>query len=155
LKQNPFDTVFVPAQIEDIFEIFQKSLAGKCTFMSYRILVAEDEPGLKQQLCDILNSAEYAADSTKDGYSALEAAATGRYDLLILEAMLPLFSGWDVVRKLRQAGQKIPVIMVVSCISGSQYANEGDLTETCIAKPFAADTLLGEVRHLLNAARPF
>jgi two-component system copper resistance phosphate regulon response regulator CusR len=122
--------------------------------MSHRILIAEDEPALKQQICDILNSAEYAADSAKDGYSALEAAASGRYELLILEAMLPLFNGWEVVRKLREAGKTVPVLMIVSGISSSQSADEGSSTETCIAKPFAADALLREVRHLLDPAKP-
>ena len=61
-----------------------------------RILLVEDEPGLVLTLTDRLESEGYAVDSVREGGDALKKAAEGRYDVILLDVMLPGKSGFDV-----------------------------------------------------------
>ncbi len=119
--------------------------------MSYRILVAEDELGLRQHLCALLNTSEYTADSVRDGDSALEAAATGRYDLIIIETLLSPGSGWEVLRKLRSLGNRTPILMLTFLGQMADRCRElNHPIDHCLVKPFRNEELLHQVRRFLD-----
>lgn len=117
-----------------------------------RILVVDDEPLIRETLVRALESAGYPTDSAADGAAGLRAALTGRYDLVILDLMLPGPDGRAVLTKLRQERPDKPVL-VMSCMA--DVTTKVDLldlgAEDFLAKPFALDELLARVRVQLRA----
>ena len=79
-----------------------------------RILVVEDEPGLVLTLTDRLKSEGYEVDAVGDGPAGLSRATDQRFDVILLDVMLPGASGFDVCRDLRQRGVNTPVIMLTA-----------------------------------------
>lgn len=79
-----------------------------------RVLIVEDEPGLVLTLTDRLESEGYAVESATDGPGGLERAAAEKWDVILLDVMLPGASGFDVCRDLRQRGVTTPVIMLTA-----------------------------------------
>jgi two-component system alkaline phosphatase synthesis response regulator PhoP len=79
-----------------------------------RVLLIEDEPGLVLTLTDRLRSEGYEVHSASDGPSGLDRATRERWDVILLDVMLPGASGFDVCRDLRQRGVTTPVIMLTA-----------------------------------------
>jgi two-component system alkaline phosphatase synthesis response regulator PhoP len=119
--------------------------------MESRILLVEDEPGLRLTLEDRLDSEGYRVESARDGEEGFARAAGGGYDLLILDVMLPRKSGFDVCRDLRQRGVETPILMltarsqVADRVVGLKLGADDYLT-----KPFAMAELLARVEARLR-----
>ena len=121
---------------------------------SFRILLVEDEPGLQLTLSDRLRREGYMVDTAGDGLSGLEQAASGHFDLVLLDVMLPKKNGFDVLRDLRQRGVETPVIMltargqVVDTVVGLKLG-----ADDYLAKPFEMMELLARIEaHLRRRA---
>lgn len=116
-----------------------------------RILLVEDEPGLVLTLTDRLRSEGYDIESASDGPSGLERGARERWDLILLDVMLPGASGFDVCRDLRQRGVTTPIIMltargqIVDKVLGLKIGAEDYLT-----KPFDMLELLARIEVQLR-----
>ncbi|HEY3840904.1 MAG TPA: response regulator transcription factor [Bryobacteraceae bacterium] len=119
--------------------------------MSSRILLIEDEPGLVLTVSDLLSTEGHDVDSAGDGESGLNKAVAGKYDLVILDIMLPRKSGFDVCRELRQKGIDVAILMltaktqVVDRVVGLKLGADDYLT-----KPFDPAELLARVEALLR-----
>ncbi len=81
---------------------------------SKRVLIVEDEPGLVITLTDRLKSEGYDVHAASDGPGGLERATRERWDVILLDVMLPGANGFDVCRDLRQRGVTTPVIMLTA-----------------------------------------
>ncbi len=81
---------------------------------SRRILLVEDEPGLVLTLRDRLTSEGYRVETAADGEQALACARQQRFDLIILDVMLPRRNGFEVCRALREEGNSTPIIMLTA-----------------------------------------
>ena len=118
---------------------------------SPRILLVEDEPGLQLTLSDRLRREGYVVDTAGDGQTGLDKAATGEFDLVLLDVMLPRKNGFDVLRDLRQRGLETPVIMltarsqVVDTVVGLKLG-----ADDYLAKPFEMMELLARVEARLR-----
>ena len=118
-----------------------------------RILLIEDEPGLVLTLADRLSSEGYAVETATDGEQGLARASTGGFDLIILDIMLPRLSGFEVCRRLRQAGNQTPILMltarsqVVDKVVGLKTGADDFVT-----KPFDMMELLARIEALLRRA---
>ena len=118
---------------------------GKCM----KILIVEDEKRLAQALSQIMKEAKYQADVAYDGADGLELALYGDYDVIVLDVMLPKKDGFSVVRELRAAKNKTPVIMLTAKdeiqdkISGLDKGADDYMT-----KPFVPEELLARIRAL-------
>jgi two-component system, OmpR family, alkaline phosphatase synthesis response regulator PhoP len=121
--------------------------------MNERILIVEDEPGLRLTLGDRLRREGYVVESAADGIAGYERASLGPFDLVILDIMLPLRSGLDVCRDLRQAGIRTPILMLTARgetldkVTGLRLGADDYLT-----KPFDVLELLARVEALLRRA---
>lgn len=116
-----------------------------------RILVVEDERPLASTLADILSRERYLVDVAYDGEQGLDCAQSGIYDAAILDVMMPRLNGLEVVRRLRRAGNSLPVILLtarsetVDKVAGLDAGADYYLT-----KPFAREELLACLRAVLR-----
>ena len=119
--------------------------------MNSRILLIEDEPGLVMTITDLLTSEGYEVQSAADGEDGLRKASTGRFDLVVLDVMLPKKTGYDVCRELRQSGVDTAILMltaktqVVDRVVGLKLGADDYLT-----KPFDPAELLARIEALLR-----
>ena len=84
--------------------------------MTPRLLLVEDEAGLRLTLSDRLASEGYTVETASDGETGLDRAARGEYDLLVLDVMLPRMSGFDVCRELRRRGVGTPILLLTALL---------------------------------------
>ena len=119
-----------------------------------RILLVEDEPGLVITLTDRLTSEGYDVGAASDGVMGLRRATTERWDLILLDVMLPGANGFDIVRDTRQKGVTTPVIMltargqVVDKVLGLKIGADDYLT-----KPFDLLELMARIEAQLRRVR--
>lgn len=118
-----------------------------------KILLVEDEEGLILTLTDRLRSEGFDVTSATDGEAGLFLAASGGFDLIILDVMLPKKNGFDVCRDLRRKGIETPVLMLtakgetIDKVLGLKLGADDYLT-----KPFEVIELLARVEALLRRA---
>ncbi len=116
-----------------------------------RLLIVEDEVRLADTLRQLLNGQGYTADVCYDGVSGLDNAMTGIYDLMVLDVMLPGINGFQVVKKLREAGVATPVLMLTAKSDVSDRIHGLDCgADYYLTKPFEPEELLACVRTLLR-----
>ena len=116
-----------------------------------RLLIVEDEVRLADTLRQLLNRQGYTADVYYDGVSGLDNATTGIYDLMVLDVMLPGMNGFQVVKKLREAGVATPVLMLTAKSDVSDRIHGLDCgADYYLTKPFEPEELLACVRTLLR-----
>lgn len=116
-----------------------------------KILLVEDEPGLILTLTDRLVSEGFDVTSAVDGKAGFETAIAGKFDLMILDVMLPKKNGYDVARDLRQKGVETPILMLtakgetIDKVLGLKLGADDYLT-----KPFEVIELLARIEALLR-----
>ena len=116
-----------------------------------RLLIVEDETRLADTLRQLLHRQGYTADVCYDGVSGLDNALTGIYDLMVLDVMLPGLNGFQVARKLRDAGVATPVLMLTAKSDLSDRVHGLDCgADYYLTKPFEPEELLACVRTLLR-----
>ena len=116
-----------------------------------RLLIVEDEVRLADTLRQLLNRQGYTADVYYDGVSGLDNATTGIYDLMVLDVMLPGMNGFQVAKKLREAGVATPVLMLTAKSDVSDRIHGLDCgADYYLTKPFEPEELLACVRTLLR-----
>ena len=117
----------------------------------HRILLIEDEPGLRLTVGDRLRAEGYAIEAATDGETGLETALAQSFSLIILDVMLPRKSGLDVLRDLRREGCGTPVLILTALgqtpdkVVGLKLGADDYLT-----KPFEMMELLARVEALLR-----
>ena len=103
-----------------------------------RLLVAEDEKSLNRVISKRLEKEGYAVDSCFDGEEALDFLAAGEFDGVIMDIMMPKYSGFEVLRKMREKGDSTRVLFLTARDSVSDRVEGLDLgAEDYIIKPFA------------------
>ncbi len=119
--------------------------------MSSRILLVEDEPGLVMTLTDLLRAEGHQVEAALDGNRGRELALQGRFDLLILDVMLPGLDGFEVCHAARQHGFDGGILMLTA---RSQIPDRVEGlrigADDYLGKPFDPDELLARVNALLR-----
>ncbi len=119
-----------------------------------RVLLIEDEAGLRLTLTDRLTTEGYAVESAADGAQGLQRASGGEFDVIVLDVMLPKMSGFDVCREARRLGVDTPILMltargqVVDRVVGLKLGADDYLT-----KPFEMSELMARLEALLRRSR--
>jgi len=122
--------------------------------MIARILVAEDDAHIRQGLVATLESEGYGVTAAVDGVQALRLFGQEKFDLVLLDIMMPKVSGYDVCRDLRARGSRIPVLFLTA------KSQEVDIVvglklgaDDYLAKPFGMHELLARVEALIRRSR--
>jgi DNA-binding response OmpR family regulator len=123
-----------------------------------RVLVVEDEVGLAETIRDGLAREGITTDLFHDGVDGLWAATEsphGRYDVIVLDIMLPKLSGYEVCRQLRARGGWTPVLMLTAKDGEYDQADALDLgADDYLTKPFSFVVLVAHLRALVRRGAP-
>ena len=95
-------------EIHVLFILFLRS------YKRMKILIVEDNDRLRKSLLDYLRDEGFATDAAADGEEGLYKAMNWDYDALILDVMMPVMDGFEVLKKLRGAGRTMPVLCATS-----------------------------------------
>jgi len=119
--------------------------------MESRILLIEDDHGLRLTLSDRLESEGYRVETAADGEEGAIRAAESAFDLVVLDAMLPGKSGFEVCRDLRQRGMQTPVLMLTACGDVADRVRGLKVgADDYVTKPFEMAELLARVEARLR-----
>jgi two-component system OmpR family response regulator len=118
-----------------------------------RVLVVEDEAPLLRQLAEALGDAGYAVDCAADGERADFLGQTERYDAVVLDLGLPKVDGLTLLRRWREAGLSVPVLVLTARASWHEKVQGIDGgADDYVAKPFRIEEVLARVRALIRRA---
>lgn len=117
-----------------------------------RLLMAEDEQFLSKALSAILRKNNYEVDAVYDGKEALSFLENGSYDAAILDVMMPEMDGIEVLRRIRAAGNKVPVLMLTAKAEVEDKVLGLDCgANDYLTKPFATPELLARIRAMTRS----
>jgi DNA-binding response OmpR family regulator len=114
-----------------------------------RILVVEDEKRMAHYVCQALLEESFAVDVAHDGPAGLDRALTCDYDAIVLDLMLPGLDGLSVCRRLRQAGRRVPILVLSARDMIEDRVRGLDAgADDYLVKPFAVEELTARLRAL-------
>lgn len=118
-----------------------------------RLLIVEDEPPIRDGLIDVFVYHGYEVDSAVDGKEGLQKSLTGRYDLILLDIMLPGINGLDICDRIRAVDRDQPIIMLTAK-SGDEDVIQGLKlgADDYVTKPFSVAQLVLRVQAVLRRA---
>ena len=118
-----------------------------------RILLVEDEPTLRAQLREALVSAGYAVDEADNGRDAHFLGDTEAFDAVVLDLGLPVIDGLTVLKRWRDAGRTVPVLILTARDNWSEKVAGIDAgADDYLTKPFHLEELLARLRSLIRRA---
>lgn len=117
-----------------------------------RLLLAEDEQSLARAIIKILEKNNYTAEAVYNGADALEYLESGEYDAAILDIMMPEMDGITVLKRLRERGNMIPVIMLTAKAEVDDKVLGLDSgANDYLTKPFDTKELLARIRAMTRS----
>jgi DNA-binding response OmpR family regulator len=120
-----------------------------------RVLVVEDNPKMADAIRKGLTQHNYAVDVYNRGFDAEDAAVETRYDVIVLDLMLPDRDGLDVCRNLRRRGVATPILMLTALAdTESKVAGLDAGADDYLTKPFEFEELVARVRSLMRRGQP-
>jgi len=116
-----------------------------------RLLIVEDEPAIRIGLVDVFVFHGFDVDVAEDGNTALHKARSGRYDLILLDVMLPGMNGFDVCAAIRADDRDQPIIMLTARNTDEDIVQGLALgADDYVAKPFSVAQLVLRVQAVLR-----
>jgi two-component system response regulator MprA len=120
-----------------------------------KVLVAEDDTEIRTALERILRYEGYEPITVNDGAAALEAITEHEPDLIVLDVMMPFVDGLTVCRRIRERGNRTPVLMLTARVEVSDRVAGLDAgADDYLPKPFDLEELLARIRALLRRVLP-
>lgn len=118
-----------------------------------RLLVIEDEPDLLAAVCQSLREEGYAVDEAADGENGLFKATSWDYDAIVLDLMLPILDGWQVLAKLRDV-KRTPVLILTARDGVPDRVRGLDHgADDYLIKPFSLTELMARLRALIRRSQ--
>lgn len=116
------------------------------------ILLVEDDPGIAEQLTGILEKAGFKVTVASDGEEALKLVETTKFDLILLDIVLPKLDGRSVLRRIHEIGDRTPVILITGVYTREADEDEGFYLGAVgyIRKPFRGQVVVARIRAILS-----
>ena len=119
-----------------------------------KILIVEDDPDIRELLQNFLSEAGYETEPAGNGLEALACFASGRFDLILLDVMLPRIDGFTVCELIRRQSQ-LPIILLTALGSEEDQIRGLDLqVDDYITKPFSMPVLIRKIAAVLRRSAP-
>lgn len=119
-----------------------------------RVLVVEDEEAIREGLIDVLVFHGYDVDSAATGPEGLDKALTGRFDLILLDIMLPGIDGYEICDRIRAEDRYQPIIMLTAKSSDDEIIHGLKLgADDYVPKPFSVQQLVLRVEAVLRRSQ--
>ena len=119
------------------------------------ILVIEDEQAIREGLLDVLVFHHYDVDSAATGPEGLQKALTGKFDLVLLDIMLPGIDGYEICDRIRATDPDQPVIMLTAKTSDEEIVQGLKLgADDYVSKPFSIQQLVLRIEAVLRRSGP-
>jgi two-component system response regulator MprA len=116
-----------------------------------KVLIAEDDPSVRKAVQRVLELEKYDVTAVNDGAAALEALTKTRFDLAVLDVMMPFADGLTVCREARHRGVSTPILLLTARHEiGDRVAGLDAGADDYLVKPFVVDELLARCRALLR-----
>ncbi len=116
-----------------------------------RVLVVEDEKRLAETLADIISDSGNTVDVSNDGEEGYYNAASGIYDAIVLDVMLPKMNGFDILKKIREEGVSTPVLMLTARTQLGDRVNGLNLgADYYLTKPFENEELIASLHAIMR-----
>ena len=120
-----------------------------------KVLIAEDDPAVRKAVQRVLELENYQVTAVNDGQAALEALSKSRFDLAVLDVMMPFADGLTVCREARHRGVLTPILLLTARVEvGDRVAGLDAGADDYLVKPFVIDELLARCRALLRRSAP-
>jgi two-component system response regulator RegX3 len=119
-----------------------------------RLLIVEDEEAIRTGLIDVLVYHGYEVEFAADGISGLDKALSGRFDLILLDVMLPGMDGFEICNRIRAQDRDQPVIMLTAKSTDEDIIQGLSLgADDYVAKPFSVAELVLRIQAVLRRSR--
>lgn len=119
-----------------------------------RILVVDDDDAIRALLLTILRRRGFAVDIARHGGEAVERLARCHYTVMLLDMMMPVMNGWEVLERLAQHDPATRPVVIVLTAGNEPRDLKPDLVSGSVRKPFDVDLLLDSVSACINALGP-
>ncbi len=120
-----------------------------------KVLIAEDDPSVRKAVQRVLELEKYDVTAVNDGQAALEELGKTRFDLAVLDVMMPFADGLTVCREARHRGIQTPILLLTARVEvGDRVAGLDAGADDYLVKPFVVDELLARCRALLRRSVP-
>lgn len=119
-----------------------------------RLLIVEDEPAIRTGLIDVFVYHGFDVDFAIDGIEGLKKSASGKYDMILLDVMLPGMNGFDICENIRTQDREQPIIMLTARNTDDDIIKGLALgADDYVAKPFSVAQLVLRVQAVLRRTR--
>ena len=120
-----------------------------------KLLLIEDTPDLAHWLASLLRAQDFVVDHVLDGQAADDLLRAGHYDVVLLDLNIPRLSGKGVLRKLRERGDEVPVLILTAAASLDQKVQCLEIgADDYLVKPFEVRELVARIKALVRRQMP-
>jgi DNA-binding response OmpR family regulator len=117
----------------------------------HRVLVADDDVSIRMINIEMLVHSGYDVDAAEDGVTAWQALSSNNYNLLITDQNMPRLTGFELLKKLRDSGMDLPVILITGTLPKVEFTRyPWPQPEATLLKPYTFEELLGTVKEVLH-----
>lgn len=120
--------------------------------MKYEVLLVEDDEAIALLIHTLLTRNGIDVDKAVDGPGAIDCLRTKRYNVIVLDLMIPGISGLDVIQFMKQSGIYTPIAVVSAVSSRALTQLDRSMVKAVIAKPFDVDAFVETIRELCATA---
>ncbi|MCB1875189.1 MAG: response regulator transcription factor [Chromatiales bacterium] len=119
-----------------------------------RILIVEDEKPIREGLVDVLVYHGFDVDTAADGRDGLKSALSGRFDLILLDLMLPGVDGFEICNRVRASDPEQPIVMLTAKGTDEDIIRGLDLgADDYVCKPFSVAQLVARIKAVLRRSQ--
>jgi CheY-like chemotaxis protein len=116
-----------------------------------RVLVIDDDPGVRQVVSDLLAEFGFECHTAEDGANGVARFDEEAWDLVVTDLAMPKMNGWQVIEAIRQRTPRTPIVLVTAYMAPEIVRRAGDYGVPVVAKPFSIAALQAAIAQALDS----